>query len=100
MTAGIVDGTKMAGWILFDMSQQVGKTLDGTLLRTCQRPGSPGHSVGGALPVSLSKFRPERMKDTGQIVIRWITESELNNAGFNILRVRNATVSSRRLTRN
>ena len=26
------------------------------------------------------------MKDTGEIVVRWITESELNNAGFNILR--------------
>ena len=26
------------------------------------------------------------MKDTGQIVVRWVTESELNNAGFNILR--------------
>ena len=38
------------------------------------------------LPVSLSKFRPERLKETGEVVIRWITESELNNAGFNILR--------------
>ena len=48
--------------------------------------GTPGYRAGGALPVSLSKFRPERMKDTGEIVIRWVTESELNNAGFNILR--------------
>ena len=48
--------------------------------------GSPGYRIGGPLPVSLSKFRPERLKDTGEIVIRWITESELNNAGFNILR--------------
>ena len=47
---------------------------------------SPGHHFGGVLPVSLSKFRPERMKDTGEIVVRWITESETNNAGFNILR--------------
>ena len=31
------------------------------------------------------KFRPERL-DSGEIVVRWITESELNNAGFNILR--------------
>ena len=36
------------------------------------------------LPVSLSHFRAERA-DTG-VVVRWITESELNNAGFNILR--------------
>ena len=33
----------------------------------------------------LSKFRPERLDD-GSIVVRWVTESELNNAGFNILR--------------
>ena len=48
--------------------------------------GTPGYRGGGPLPVSLSKFRPERLKDTGEVVIRWITESELNNAGFNILR--------------
>ena len=47
--------------------------------------GTPGHTAGGVLPVSLSKFRPERL-DSGEIVVRWITESELNNAGFNILR--------------
>ena len=47
--------------------------------------GSPGYRTGGPLPVSLSKFRPERLDD-GTIAIRWITESELNNAGFNILR--------------
>ncbi|MYB00654.1 lamin tail domain-containing protein [Candidatus Poribacteria bacterium] len=47
--------------------------------------GTPGYRGGGPLPVSLSKFRPERL-DSGEIVVRWITESELNNAGFNILR--------------
>ena len=47
--------------------------------------GSPGATIGGVLPVSLSKFRPERL-ESGDIVIRWITESETNNAGFNILR--------------
>ena len=47
--------------------------------------GTPGYRGGGPLPVSLSKFRPERL-DSGEVVIRWVTESELNNAGFNILR--------------
>ena len=47
--------------------------------------GTPGYRTGGPLPVSMSKFRPERLDD-GSIVVRWITESELNNAGFNILR--------------
>ena len=47
--------------------------------------GTPGYRGGGPLPVSLSKFRPERLED-GSVVIRWVTQSELNNAGFNILR--------------
>jgi hypothetical protein len=47
--------------------------------------GSPGITGGRVLPVSLSKFRPERLDD-GTVVIRWLTESETNNAGFNILR--------------
>ena len=48
--------------------------------------GTPGYRLGGPLPVSLSSFRPVRDKTTGEIVIKWVTESELNNAGFNILR--------------
>ncbi len=47
---------------------------------------TPGYRLGGPLPVSLSSFRPVRDKATGEVVIRWITQSELNNAGFNILR--------------
>ena len=39
---------------------------------------------GDPLPVSLSHFRAE-LTDVG-VVLRWITESELNNAGFNIRR--------------
>ena len=47
---------------------------------------TPGYRLGGPLPVSLSSFRPARDKATGEVVIRWITQSELNNAGFNVLR--------------
>ena len=47
---------------------------------------TPGFRRGSALPVSLSSFRPVRDQATGEVVIRWVTESELNNAGFNILR--------------
>ena len=47
--------------------------------------GTPGYRGGGPLPVELPKFRPQRL-DTGEVVIHWMTESELNNAGFNILR--------------
>ena len=80
-----LDGTMAASWILasdtilaFEVSHAYYGNADDV--------GSPGYRTGGPLPVSLSKFRPERLKDTGEIVIRWITESELNNAGFNILR--------------
>ena len=47
--------------------------------------GTPGHRSGSPLPVVLSSFRPER-SETGAVLITWATASELNNAGFNILR--------------
>ena len=46
--------------------------------------GNPGSKGVGALPVELSSFRAV-LKDTG-VVLSWTTESELDNAGFNILR--------------
>ena len=53
--------------------------------------GTPGFRLGGPLPVSLSSFRPVRDAATGHVVVRWVTESELNNAGFNILRSESKT---------
>ena len=81
-----MNGQLAAAWNSFDVSAQFVTTLDPTSYGHGTDISSPGHTVGGVLPVSLSKFRPERMKDTGEIVIRWVTESETNNAGFNILR--------------
>ncbi len=46
--------------------------------------GTPGTRKGRVLPVQLSFFRPTL--EDGQVVIRWTTESELDNAGFNIYR--------------
>ena len=46
--------------------------------------GAPGIESGGALPVQLSRFRAE-LTDAG-VVLRWTTESELDNAGFYLLR--------------
>ena len=46
--------------------------------------GTPGHRVGLVLPVELSFFRPTL--EDGVVTIRWTTESELDNAGFNIYR--------------
>ena len=49
--------------------------------------GTPGYIRGTPLPVSLSAFRATL--ENGEVVIRWTTESELDNAGFNILRSNN-----------
>ena len=48
--------------------------------------GTPGYRVPAPLPVVLSKFRPERKESSSEVVIRWITEYEVNNAGFHIKR--------------
>ena len=52
--------------------------------------GSPGIRAGGALPVQLSQFRPD-LTETDTVVIQWMTESEMDNAGFNILRSQTRT---------
>ena len=57
------------------MSQYWGKKTD---------IGNPGYKGAGALPVELSSFRAV-LKETGT-VLTWTTESEQDNAGFNILR--------------
>lgn len=46
--------------------------------------GNPGWKKGGALPVQLSSFRAERTEQG--TLIKWTTQSELENAGFNVLR--------------
>ena len=74
-------GEGNAGWIF-----AVNANISGSLYYGRRDDiGTPGHRATGPLPVSLSKFRPERL-ESGEIVVRWVTESELNNAGFNILR--------------
>ena len=51
--------------------------------------GTPGHTSNTPLAVSLSFFRPAL--EDGAVVIRWTTESELDNAGFNIYRSESRT---------
>lgn len=46
--------------------------------------GTPNNRQGMVLPVELSFFRPTL--EDGVVTIRWTTESELDNAGFNIYR--------------
>ena len=47
--------------------------------------GTPGYRQGGALPVELSSFTVSRT-DAGPVVVTWTTESEVDNAGFNLRR--------------
>ena len=86
------DGTQLEGWIraaetsfLYLLDKNI-ETWYG--LSTDQ--GSPGVRAGQALPVQLSQFRPD-LTETGTVVINWTTESEVDNAGFNILRSQKRT---------
>ena len=78
------DGEISDGWVLAS-DTNLAHSISHTYYGNADDYGTPGYRGGGPLPVSLSKFRPERLDD-GTIVVQWITESELNNAGFNILR--------------
>ena len=90
---GIVhDGTQREGWIPAvdtDFSDLSRKRID-TWYGSISDYGSPGIRAGHALPVELSHFRPERT-ETGTVVIQWTTQSEVDNAGFNILRSQTKT---------
>ena len=81
------DGTRQDGWIRAadtGFSWLSRKGLE-TWYGSRSDYGSPGIRAGQALPVELSHFRPERT-ETGAVVIHWTTQSEVDNAGFNILR--------------
>ena len=78
-------GVSAWGWISSDADDRLSRMHSNTYYGHASDIASPGQTVGSILPVSLSKFRPERLDD-GSIRIVWVTESETNNAGFNILR--------------
>ena len=83
------DGMMMDNWTLAsDTAMQKPQHLLGTqsFYGAENDVGTPGYRAGGALPVELSHFRPARDKATGQVVITWSTQSELNNAGFFVKR--------------
>ena len=84
-TAGVaLKGTDAAGWILASATNLI--VGPETYYGNDEDAGTPGYDAGGPLPVELSHFRPARDKATGQVVITWATQSELNNAGFYIKR--------------
>ena len=75
-------GTVKDGWVSARHTELATKTT--TYYGHPNDIGAPGIKSGGALPVTLSYFRADRT-DAG-VVVKWTTESELDNAGFNILR--------------
>ena len=86
------DGTRRNGWILaantafLDYSNNTE-----TWYGSPNDYGTPGiRAAGHPLPVQLSHFRPD-LTETGTVVIHWSTQSEVDNAGFNILRSQTRT---------
>ena len=76
------DGKAREGWVLaanitrFSADVSYGHKTD---------KGTPGYREGGALPVELSGFSMTR-NGAGAVVLTWTTESEVDNAGFNLRR--------------
>ena len=89
-TAAAIMGTDAAGWVLASGTGLSGAYV-GTFYGDKDDVGTPGYDAGEALPVELSKFSAARDRVTGQVVITWETQSELNNAGFYIKRSQQRT---------
>ena len=82
-TSAAEDGTEKGTWVL---AANVKKVVDGELhWGSAEDIGTPGHRAGGALPVELSSFSVTR-NEAGAVVLTWTTESEVDNAGFNLRR--------------
>ncbi len=75
-------GTERRGWIPADKVKNPPKDI---YYGHRSDIGAPGYrSKSNPLPVNLSVFTVNVV--SGNIVIKWVTESELNNAGFYVLR--------------
>ncbi len=82
-TSQAKDGTEKGTWVL---AANVKKVVDGELhWGAAEDIGTPGYRRGGALPVELSSFNLART-EAGAVVVTWTTESEVDNAGFNLRR--------------
>lgn len=77
------DGKMESGWILSNMDMRT-DLISPTYYGHRDDWSTPGQTKGQPLPVELSSFRPTL--ENGKVTIQWTTESELDNAGFNILR--------------
>ena len=82
-TSAAKDGTEKGTWVL---AANVKKVVEGELhWGSAEDIGTPGYRRGGALPVELSSFILART-EAGAVVVTWTTESEVDNAGFNLRR--------------
>ncbi len=81
--AAAKDGTLLSSWKLASKST-LNQAQAPTYYGSQDDAGTPGYRAGGPLPVSLSSFTA--IRTDGAIVVTWATASELNNAGFNLLR--------------
>ena len=87
-TGNPYDGTAADGWAFTAKNSSQYVIQHPTYYGHRSDHGTPGYRAPTPLPVALSKFRPERKKSSDEVVIRWVTESETNNAGFHIKRSR------------
>ena len=80
-------GIKEFGWFSAEIVKRLFENRSQYYYGRDSDIGSPGYRTedGEALPVTLSSFRAQLNKN-GKIILSWITESEIDNAGFNILR--------------
>ena len=76
-------GTKRSGWAFAAYFKQF--KVESLHYGHADDIGTPGYRKGGALPVELSSFKVTRT-DAGPVVVTWTTESEVDNAGFNLRR--------------
>ena len=85
-------GIEKDGWIrAFNVKQLPASIYYGHQ----QDLGTPGYRRGKPLPVELSQFSAKFVQD--EVVISWTTESELDNAGFNIYRSTSPTKNFQRI---
>ena len=76
------DGKAREGWVL---AANINRFSADVFYGHKDDKGTPGYREGGALPVELSRFSMTR-NETGAVVLTWTTESEVDNAGFNLRR--------------
>lgn len=87
------DGTRADGWELTAKKDSQYVVRHSTYYGHRNDHSTPGYRARVALPaelsdlpVKLSRFFPRRDRRTGQVLISWTTEVEMNNTGFNIKR--------------